>query len=142
MEAGGGLPSRAGFRPEAVPRLLPTLAVVEVLSGGAAFRYRLVGTAITQLAGRNATGRMLDRDLYGPDLERMLVPYRRVVAEAAPVLTRSSILFADSWRSTDNMFVPFTMGTGSVDVIIVSVSISERLLVEDRNVGHIAVIRD
>lgn len=136
------MPLRADFRPEVAPRLLPSLAIVEVLSGGSEFRYRLLGTAITQIAGRDATGRILDAELYGSGIDRMLVPYRRVVAETAPVLTRSSVLFVDSWRSTDNMFVPFTLGSGAVDVIMVSVSISDRQLVEDASTGQITVIRD
>lgn len=64
------------------------------------------------------------------------------MVEGAPVLTRSAILFAESWRATDNMFVPFTRDSGGIDVILVSVSISNEVFADDRTTGKIAVIRD
>mgnify|MGYP007087681892 FL=1 len=58
------------------------------------------------------------------------------------MLTRSGVLFVDSWRSTDNMFVPFTRGWGEIDIIMVSVSVSAKKLVDDPKTGQIAVFRD
>lgn len=37
-------------------RLLPHLALVEAVDDGAAFRYRLVGTGVTEVLGRDFTG--------------------------------------------------------------------------------------
>jgi len=38
------------------PRLLPQLAIIEVADDGASFRYRLVGTGVTELVGRDFAG--------------------------------------------------------------------------------------
>lgn len=122
--------------------LLPSIAIVEVLEGGHAFRYRLVGSLIAEIAGRNATGQMLDGDLYGPDLSRMLVPYRRVARDGLPVMTRSPVLFADTWRASDNLFVPFTTDGGTVDQIMVSVWLGDGVAGSRDQGGEIAVVQD
>jgi hypothetical protein len=61
----GRLPSRADIRPEEIHRLLPHLVLYDVLrperveGDGYDFRARLVGTAVSQLFGREITGRKL-----------------------------------------------------------------------------------
>jgi len=139
---GGRLPHREAFRPADLVSILPSLAVVEVLRDGAAFRYRLVGSRIVQIAGRNATGLMLDGDLYGAELSRMISPYRSVVQARAPVQTRSPVLFADSWRASDNMFVPFTTTGEAIDQIIVSVNLADGEITSQDQGGQIVILHD
>jgi len=138
----GRLPHRDSFRPTDVVPILPSLAVVEVLRDGTAFRYRLVGSRIVQIAGRNATGLMLDGDLYGAELSRMISPYRSVVEARAPVQTRSPVLFADTWRASDNLFVPFTTSGDAVDQIIVSVHLADGATINQDQGGQIAILHD
>ena len=119
---------------------MPSIAIVEVLDQGRGFRYRLVGGRIAEIAGRNAAGRMLDSNLYGPGASRLLVPYKRVVAERLPVQSRSPVLFTDTWRATDNMFVPFTTSDGAVDQIIVSVHLADGMAASQGQRGQISVV--
>jgi hypothetical protein len=80
----GRLPSRADLRPEEIPLLLPHVFLVDVTQAPLGFRYRLVGTAITALAGRGYTGVRLNRAEYGPDWKSVFEVYCRVVGTATP----------------------------------------------------------
>ncbi|HVH81959.1 MAG TPA: PAS domain-containing protein [Stellaceae bacterium] len=59
------LPRRRDIDPAEIPKLLPILMIVEVLSGR--YRYRLIGTENADAFGMNATGRYLDEVLPGPE---------------------------------------------------------------------------
>lgn len=57
---GGGLPGRQHLEPTQIPDCLPTLWLLEVHREPLRFRYRLVGTRIVELSGRELTGLWLD----------------------------------------------------------------------------------
>lgn len=48
-------PRRSDIDPTEIPRHLPHIHMMDVLDGGADFRYRLIGTAIVQGLGRDNT---------------------------------------------------------------------------------------
>lgn len=54
------MPRRRQIDPADVPRLLPHLAISEVIDAGRHFRYRLVGTAVARALGRDPTGDCID----------------------------------------------------------------------------------
>lgn len=60
--AGRKLPARADIEPLELKAYLRHLFLIEVLGGGE-FRYRLVGSEITERYGRNSTGRTV-REIY------------------------------------------------------------------------------
>ena len=52
------LPSRRDIDPvEIPPKILPHLQIIDVVDGGARFRYRLIGTATVDAYGEDFTGR-------------------------------------------------------------------------------------
>ena len=55
------LPGRQHIQPEEIVRVLPHLVLYDVIRDGTGydFRARLVGTAFSELLGRNITGRLL-----------------------------------------------------------------------------------
>lgn len=114
-------PAWRRFDPVEIPKLLSHLVVVDVGQEPLRFRYRLVGTWITGLAGRDATGLDLNADLYGDRLDNMLWTYRRCVETAAPLATLGSIHFADKdWATAEHLFVPFAGEDGAVSKIVTS----------------------
>lgn len=54
------MPSRAGFDPAEIPRLLPNIILIDVERNPLRFRIRLYGTAIVAIRGRDLTGRYID----------------------------------------------------------------------------------
>ena len=67
LRKGGRLPSRADISPERMKRLLPTVSLVDVLrdEGRRAYRFRLAGTGLYSVYGREVTGRTLG-EVYAP----------------------------------------------------------------------------
>jgi len=59
---GSAMPRRSAIAPFEIPKLLPYLAIIERAPDGR-FRYRLMGSAIAQAYGFDATGKFLDEVL-------------------------------------------------------------------------------
>jgi hypothetical protein len=54
------MPARADLRPADIREHLPWIVLIDVLHNGAGFRYRLIGTLITQYFKTDATGQTVD----------------------------------------------------------------------------------
>lgn len=87
---GDRLPSRGDLDPAEIPRLLPNLFLIDVLRDPLRFRYRLIGTAITERFQRDSTGRLIDESLYGPYAKAMQGLFARVVEMRQPLITFST----------------------------------------------------
>ena len=62
----GQLPQRSDISPRHIGRHLPHVVLVDVEGEPPRYRWRLIGTHITQAMGRDSTGRWLD-ELYLPE---------------------------------------------------------------------------
>jgi hypothetical protein len=80
-----GLPGRQHFDPADVPELLPNLRLVDVHHDPLRFRYRLLGSRVDVVHGRNLTHQWLD-EAHRADrqVDALLDDYRRVVETARP----------------------------------------------------------
>lgn len=68
---GGRLPDRADLDPVEIPRLLPFVSLIQALPDEPGdFLYRLVGTAMVQMAGRDMTGKRVS-DVPHPSMREM-----------------------------------------------------------------------
>jgi hypothetical protein len=82
----GRLPARADLRPDEMRAFLPYLFLVDVTPAPLGFRFRLVGTQITEWAEREYTGQPIDENAYGPQWRRVFDTYAEVVAGRRPRL--------------------------------------------------------
>jgi hypothetical protein len=116
------MPAREDVDPIDIPRLLPHLLLVEVHENPQRFRYRVVGTELTRLADRDPTGRWLDRDLYGDDLERVLVDFRACADTGAPVASRDTTMYLpNDWIVIEALLLPLGGPDGHVAMILVGI---------------------
>lgn len=53
----GRIPARRDIAPKEIKTLLPYIAIADVIDGGEDFRFRICGTAITEEAGAELTGK-------------------------------------------------------------------------------------
>jgi hypothetical protein len=84
------MPCRRDIDPTEISReLLPNLQIVEVVDGGARFRYRLAGTALVEAYGEEFTGKYSDELFCGERLRFMHEMYRAVCASKAPLFARN-----------------------------------------------------
>ncbi|MEC9345106.1 MAG: PAS domain-containing protein [Pseudomonadota bacterium] len=137
---GGETPNRSALSPHELLPILPELTLVALNARIGEYHYRLVGTAVVEMAGRDATGRTLDETLYGPHLKQLLFPYDLAVDRAQPVVTHSRVLFAERWHAVRNTFVPFICSGPGVGIIAVHVGRGELLVDPEREGGRYRVL--
>ena len=87
------MPARGDIDPVEIPPLLPILGLVDVLDGGARFRYRLMGTELVQIDGRDYTGRFLDEVLPEGDYADYVIGlFRETATERRPLYSESDFV--------------------------------------------------
>ena len=106
--------------PVALPtHLLSHILLVDVVFDPPDFRYRLIGTEITQLTGRDSTGKLLSEIPYPPDVGE------RIGEIYAAVARSNEVLYAEdpaSWASRDyirmaSLFLPASSDGKRTDLI-------------------------
>lgn len=113
------MPARRDIDPLDIPRLLPHVALTDVCYDPLRFRFRLIGTGIVAMAGRDATGKWLDQALYGNKLDQMLWGFRTCVEEKSPVAIREAVLFVDrEWVVVEVLFLPLGEADGVVNMVL------------------------
>jgi hypothetical protein len=93
QRAGRPMPARKDVAPEAIHTLLPYVSLIEI--EGERFKYRLVGTNITESLGREMTGTYVGSHLPPAHASAMLAAYRRACETRQPVFTSSRYERAD-----------------------------------------------
>jgi hypothetical protein len=116
----GLLPGRQHFDPVAVPELLPGISLLDVTHDPFRLRYRLCGTAVVGVIGREVTGRWLDeahsdRDATADYIARC----RQLVREAAPSWSKAPPRL---WRQSDvalveSLLLPLARDGRTVDML-------------------------
>lgn len=121
------MPARQEIDPVEIPRLLRHLALTDVYDDPKnqsglpwKFRYRLIGTMIVSIAGRDNTGKWLDEELYGKNLDRMLWAYRECARASSPLAVREAVLFATrEWVVVEVIMLPLGNENQGLETILV-----------------------
>jgi hypothetical protein len=123
IAAGRRMPGRRDLDPVDIPRLLPHVMLVEV-HGPDRFRYRLIGTAIAQEQGVNATGRYVGEVIANPEYRRhALRLYGECTRECHPVYSESIFLSprgGEVERHTKALFMPLSEDGERVNQVFVA----------------------
>ena len=95
------------------PRLLPVLVILERLPDGR-FVHRYVGSTIVSLAGRDATGRIVDADLYGDRWQTVANAYARALDDGVMLWGIDRATWPrGEWRSTEWLIAPLAGSDGA-----------------------------
>lgn len=121
-ECGGAVPvPRNLIDPVRLPaKILPGFAIIEILRDPTDFRYRLLGTNLTQFFGRDSTGKLFSEIDYPQPQGERLKRYFELVANNDTIVYRETT--AD-WANRDyvsiaSMFFPGTSNGDGTDLII------------------------
>lgn len=88
------------------PRLLPMMVILERLADGQ-FVHRYVGSTIVNLAGRDATGRIVGPDLYGDRWRVVAKTYARAIDDGVVLWGIDRATWPrGEWRSTEWLIAP------------------------------------
>lgn len=122
------MPARADIDPLDIPALLPHLVMVDVIGAPPVFRYRLIGTGVTEMANRDATGRYLDESLYGANTDRMLQTYRDTVATRSPQAVREIVQFVrKDWVTIEALLLPLSADGQAIDMVLGVVDVLDKV---------------
>jgi len=117
----GRLPGRQHIDPLEIPRLLPHIALYDVVRTGPdlRFRFRLVGTGIAEAFGADNTGRFIDEimaaDAYGP----LHAHYSLIVRERMPQYWQRNLPFANrDFLAVQRLALPLAADGSDVDMIM------------------------
>ncbi len=116
-----GVPGRAAFDPLDVPRrTLPYLFVLDATESRPRYRFRLIGTGIAGLTGRDLTGRPLDSHAYGDftDLAHRLLDGVAETRRPLGVRTRTMWLRDRAWMMAEMLFLPLATADGRIGRIL------------------------
>lgn len=87
---GRSMPRKRDIDPIDIPlKILPNLQIIEVIDGGARFRYRLIGTALVEAYGKDFSGIIVDELFPDDRLNFVQEIYRSVCASRAPIFSRN-----------------------------------------------------
>ena len=109
---------------------LPRIVIVDVIDGGARFRFRLVGTGVAQSSGSDHTGKYVDEALSGAVLAAVLHQYRTVVREKRPAYAVAELrLEGGQSAKNSRLAVPLSLdGTQVGRLLLVSRTTSDWML--------------
>lgn len=120
--AGRRMPARADIDPTEIPKLLPDVMLVNVMSDGR-YRYRLIGTENARAHGINATGRYLDEVLPGVEYKAHVIAlYDECVRERRALYSECLFLSPERRapeRHTKVLFMPLSEDGDTVNMVFV-----------------------
>jgi len=117
-----GLPGRQHVEPGDLTRVLPSLWLLDVQREPFRLRYRLVGTRITELVGRELTGQWLD-EAHPHSLEEpgFFVNFLAVVERHQPSWRKSKptlYLHDRDFTTIERLLLPLARDGATVDMIM------------------------
>jgi hypothetical protein len=107
------LPPTDAIDPDALVFILGWLMIIDPLDGGADFKYRLYGSSIAELMGRDLTGCKVS-DTFPEVAAFTSEVYRGVMRDARPVLTRHTPPQAIVVSRWERLILPFGDADGRV----------------------------
>jgi hypothetical protein len=114
------MPSRADFDPLDLREHLGWIVLVDVEGYPPRFRYRLIGTRIVDLVGRDVTGAYFD-EIYAPEVEATAtMSYRDILETKTPNRVTARMEHADKGYLTfEAIDLPLSSDGETVDMILV-----------------------
>lgn len=122
------VPLRRDIDPLDLKTHLPCLFMLDVIDEGRDFRYRLVGTTIADINGRDVTGNTVGTVYAGNrgTLDYAAKIFGTVLSERRPVFTRGSMFWRPekSYRRFEAGYFPVSSDGTAVDIILAEVRFS------------------
>jgi len=114
------MPSRADLDPLEIPKYLPDICLVDVVSDARKYVYRLIGTNEAAMRGRDPTGMAVGEGYFGTSKESVFLNYDGVARTRAPRIDRDpSITSDDRFIQHESIFLPLSDDGEIVNMILV-----------------------
>lgn len=123
---GRSMPSRVDIDPLELKPFLPQLVLLDVEGDPPRFRYRLVGTEVTQvrrgLSSSDPTGKFVDSVTHHQGTSAVLAHYRRVVDERKPSIETGTYEPSQErpWTRFSRLVLPLSADDVAVNMLLVA----------------------
>jgi hypothetical protein len=116
-------PTRKEIDPAEIVRLLPHLFLIDAVGTEPRFRYRLIGTAVVELTGRDLTGHFVDENLEPAKFAALVEPYEAVIRQARPVAKHGRTIWIEKRETleVEVLLLPIADAQGTIALILGSV---------------------
>ncbi len=117
----GRLPGRQHIDPLEIPRLLPHVALYDVvrLNDDFRFRFRLVGTGVAEALGADNTGRFIDEIMPAQAYPPLHAAYSELVRHHTPQYWQRNLPFANrDFLAVQRLALPLAADGSTVDMIM------------------------
>jgi hypothetical protein len=116
--AGRSMPSRADIQPVEIARLMPHVFIVDVAEDGG-LTYRLFGTALVALFGREMTGRPLGDGLAADAADEARARYRLVIRDRKPYFHVARLVEpCNDFSEVERLLLPLSPNDVRIDMVI------------------------
>lgn len=115
-----GLPGRQHFDPLDIPALLPDIFLLDVRSDGPSFQFRLIGTGVTALYGREFTGQPFEAAYEDGKAAPIYQDACAILTDKAPRWRRSPPAFQRSrdYLLLERLLLPLAENGATVDILL------------------------
>jgi hypothetical protein len=115
---GRAMPSRKDIDPLELRRLLPNIYLIDVVKPSL-YRYRLVGTTISNRLRGDATGRFADEKIFGEHAHLIIEMYDHVVESRAPIINRARSFWTEvDWLNYTSVLLPLSPDGDNVTMML------------------------
>lgn len=114
------IPLKKDLNPGDIRDILPFVQLYDILDNAAAYRARLMGTQIVSYFKTNPTGRVFDKSVEHPLIQRMLVVLNQVATKRCPLIARTDRSTIDNFEyaSVETVYLPFSENGIEVSVVM------------------------
>jgi hypothetical protein len=117
----GQLPGRAHIDPLEIPRLLPHIALYDVVRSGEdlRFRFRLAGTGVVETLGADNTGKFIDEIMNAEAYKPLREHYGILVRDGTPQYWKRNLPYANrDFLAVQRLALPLAADGKTVDMVI------------------------
>jgi hypothetical protein len=127
LSSEGSTPYRGAFKPAAIPSLLPSIFLIDVLNGPRNFRFRLVGTTFKTASGQELTGRLIS-EVFPPEFHQEVFDgWNAVVENGGPNWARGRFWLKEKdFLNWQGVALPLRAPNGATDQLLGAATFSSR----------------
>lgn len=115
IKGDAAIPRQADFVLTDLADVIPHLIIIDVIHDPVRLKFRLLGTFVTDVVGRNSTGQWLDETLFPDNLEEIIWAYRHCAQTGLPLATEGPVDIAEkAWTGSEVLMLPLTDNGSSV----------------------------
>jgi hypothetical protein len=117
------VPGRSDIDPIEIPRLMPDVALVDILHDPLDYRYRLVGTRLVEMMGGERTGLRM-REIFTPEaITATVALMEMLIARREPLAFEGRMFWLErNYREFQALVLPLASDGSRVDMAMMGIN--------------------